>query len=288
MDLEAVRSFIEVKHTRSLSKASKILHISQPALSKQIQKLEADLEVTLLKRSAQGVELTEAGELFIKRMLPILEQINEVKTEMRGYQENRKFSIGILPSLAEHYISECKDILGDEFEVEWQIGHTEVLRELFKAREIDAMFIDSVVEGATYIKEVQQEKIVCAISNNHPYKEKIVIQIEELHNEKLIVYPEICDVRKMIMNMFHEIGVKPTIAVETSYAEPMLAMVKAGLGITLLPERAVEQSVRQGNVHVISVEPPLMRNIEKDYNHIERNMKFLKKLGQKQTITWYD
>ena len=38
------------------------------------------------------------------------------------------------------------------------------------------------------------------------------------------------------MNMFHEIGVKPTIAVETSYAEPMLAMVKAGLGITLLRE----------------------------------------------------
>ena len=43
--------------------------------------------------------------------------------------------------------------------MEWQIGHTEVLRELFKAREIDAMFIDSVVEGATYIKEVQQEKL---------------------------------------------------------------------------------------------------------------------------------
>ncbi|MDA1771168.1 LysR family transcriptional regulator [Bacillus cereus] len=261
MDLEAVRSFIEVKHTRSLSKASKILHISQPALSKQIQKLEADLEVTLLKRSAQGVELTEAGELFIKRMVPILEQINEAKTEMRGYQENRKFSIGILPSLAEHYILECKDVLGDEFEVEWQIGHTEVLRDLFKAREIEAMFIDSVVEGATYIKEVQQEKIVCVVSNNHPYKEKKVIQIEELQNEKLIVYPEICDVRKMIMNMFHEIGVKPTIAVETSYAEPMLTMVKAGLGITLLPERAVEQSVRQGNVYVISVEPPLMRKI---------------------------
>lgn len=44
MDLEAVRSFIEVKKTRSLSKASKLLHISQPALSKQIQRLEADLE----------------------------------------------------------------------------------------------------------------------------------------------------------------------------------------------------------------------------------------------------
>ncbi len=57
MDLEAVRSFIEVKNTRSLSKASKILHISQPALSKQIQRLEADLEVTFTEafRARSGV-----------------------------------------------------------------------------------------------------------------------------------------------------------------------------------------------------------------------------------------
>ncbi|MGE7936048.1 LysR family transcriptional regulator [Bacillus paramycoides] len=261
MDLEAVRSFIEVKKTRSLSKASKLLHISQPALSKQIQRLEADLEVTLLKRSAQGVELTKAGELFIKRMSPILEQIYEVKTEMKEFQEKQKISIGILPSLAAHYISKCKDILGDVYEVEWQIEHTKVLMELFKERKIEAMFIDSVVEGATSIKELREEKIVCAVSNDHPYKEKTVIRMEELQNEKLIVYPEICDVRKMIMNMFQGMGAKPIIAVETSYAEPMLAMVGAGLGITLLPEIAVQQAVMQGNVHAISVEPSLMRKI---------------------------
>ncbi|OQR53775.1 LysR family transcriptional regulator [Bacillus sp. CDB3] len=261
MDLEAVRSFIEVKHTRSLSKASKLLHISQPALSKQIQRLEADLEITLLKRSAQGVELTKAGELFIERMLPILEQISEVKTEMKGYQEKQKISIGILPSLAAHYISKCKDLLADTYEIEWQIEHTKVLMELFKARKIEAMFIDSVIEGATYIKEIREEKIVCAVSNDHPYKEKTVIRIEELQNEKLIVYPEICDVRKMIMNVFQCMGTKPIIAVETSYAEPMIALVGAGLGITLLPETAVQQAVMQGNVRAISVEPPLMRKI---------------------------
>ena len=261
MDLEAVRSFMEVKHTRSLSKASKLLHISQPALSKQIQRLEADLEVTLLKRSAQGVELTEAGEIFIARMLPILERIHEVKTEMKKYQEKRKISIGILPSLAARYISECKDILSDGFEIEWKIEHTKVLMELFKERKIEAMFIDSVVEGATYIKEMREEKIVCVVSNDHPYKEKTIIRMEGLEHEKLIVYPEICDVRKMIMKMFQGIGAKPIIAFETSYAEPMLAMVGAGLGITLLPEMSVEQAVKQGNVHVISVEPPLMRKI---------------------------
>ncbi|WP_144507344.1 LysR family transcriptional regulator, partial [Bacillus mycoides] len=219
------------------------------------------LEVTLLKRSAQGVELTKAGELFIKSMLPILEQINAVKTEMKEYQEKRKISIGILPSLAAHYISKCKDLLEDTYEIEWQIEHTKVLMELFKERKIEAMFIDSVVEGATYIKEMREEKIVCAVSNDHPYRAKRVIQMEELQNEKLIVYPEICDVRKMIMHVFQCMGAKPIIAVETSYAEPMIAMVGAGLGITLLPETAVQQAVIQGNVRAISVEPPLMRKI---------------------------
>ncbi|PDY50676.1 LysR family transcriptional regulator, partial [Bacillus cereus] len=75
-----------------------------------------------------------------------------------------------------------------------KIEHTKVLMELFKERKIEAMFIDSVVEGATYIKEMREEKIVCVVSNDHPYKEKTIIRMEGLEHEKLIVYPEICDV----------------------------------------------------------------------------------------------
>ncbi|PFE03610.1 LysR family transcriptional regulator [Bacillus cereus] len=259
MDFEAVQSFIEVKHTRSLSKASKRLHISQPALSKQIQRLEADLEVKLLKRSTQGVELTDAGELFIKRIEPIIEQINEVKGELKEYQEKKKISIGVLPSLAAHYISKCKSIL-ETYEVEWQIEHTKVLMELFRERKIDAMLIDSEVEGAKFAKEVKRESIVCVVSNEHAYKDEHTIQIKNLQHEKLIIYPEICDIRKMIMTTFKGMGVKPTIAVETSYAEPMLAMVRAGLGITLLPEIAVKQAMQAG-IRVMHVEPTLTRVI---------------------------
>ncbi|WP_459499098.1 LysR family transcriptional regulator [Bacillus sp. C1] len=259
MDLEAVQSFIEVKQAKSLSKASKRLHISQPALSKQIQRLEMDLEVKLLKRSAQGVELTEAGELFIKRIEPIIDQINEMKGELKEHREKKKISIGVLPSLAAHYISKCKDSL-EAYEVEWQIEHTKMLIELFRERKIDAMLIDSEVEGAKFIKEVKREKVVCVVSNEHVYKDKHAVQLRNLQHEKLIIYPEICDMRKMVVTTFKRIGVNPTIAVETSYAEPMLAMVRAGLGITLLPESAVKQTVQDG-IRVIQVEPPLTRVI---------------------------
>ncbi|HEK9103074.1 LysR family transcriptional regulator [Bacillus pfraonensis] len=259
MDLEAVQSFIEVKHTRSLSKASKRLHISQPALSKQIQRLEAGLEVKLLKRSTQGVELTEAGKLFIKRIEPIIEQINSMKRELKEYQEKKKISIGVLPSLAAHYISKCKSVL-ETYEVDWKIEHTKVLMELFRERKIDAMLIDSEVEEAKFVKEINRENIVCVVSNEHAYKDERTIQIQDLQYEKLIIYPEICDIRNMIMTTFKGMGIQPTIAVETSYAEPMLAMVRAGLGVTLLPEIAVNQAVKDG-ISVIQVEPALTRAI---------------------------
>lgn len=61
-----------------------------------------------------------------------------------------------------------------------------------------------------------------------------------MYNEKLIVYLEICDVRKMIMNMFYEIGVKLIIVVEIFYVELMFVMVKVGFGIMLFLERVVE------------------------------------------------
>ena len=54
---------------------------------------------------------------------------------MRGIKRTGSFH-WYTTEFSEHYISECKDILGDEFEVEWQIGHTEVLRDLFKARRL--------------------------------------------------------------------------------------------------------------------------------------------------------
>ena len=259
MDFEAVQSFIEVKQTRSLSKASKHLHISQPALSKQIQRLEVDLGVKLLTRSAQGVELTEAGELFIKRIEPIREQMNDLRRELKEYREKKKISIGVLPSLAAYYISKCRDSL-ETYEVEWKIEHTKVLMELFRERKIDAMLVDSEVAGAKFVKEVKRENIVCVVSNEHVYKDEHTIQIKKLQHEKLIIYPEICDIRKTIMTTFKGMGVKPTIAVETSYAEPMLAMVRAGLGVTLLPEIAVKQAVKDG-ISVIHVEPALTRTI---------------------------
>ncbi len=66
---------------------------------------------------------------------------------------------------------------------------------------------------AKLVKEVRRENIVCVVSNEHAYKDEHTIQIKDLQHEKLIIYPEICDIRKMIMTMFKGMGVTPTIAI---------------------------------------------------------------------------
>jgi LysR family transcriptional regulator, nitrogen assimilation regulatory protein len=77
LDLRPLRYFVCVAEEKSLTKAAERLNVAQPALSRQMQKLEAGLSTELFTRSARGVELTEAGEILLRRAYLIFNQIQQ-------------------------------------------------------------------------------------------------------------------------------------------------------------------------------------------------------------------
>ena len=79
MNLRGLRYFAAVAHGRSFTEAASRLSVAQPAVSRQIQKLENELGVELLKRNRNGVELTGAGDFFLKRVLPLLVELDQAK-----------------------------------------------------------------------------------------------------------------------------------------------------------------------------------------------------------------
>lgn len=79
MNLRGLKYFAEVAHCRSFTRAATKLRIAQPAVSRQIQNLEAELGVILLKRTRSGIELTGAGDFFLKRILPFLVELDQAK-----------------------------------------------------------------------------------------------------------------------------------------------------------------------------------------------------------------
>ena len=80
MELRQLRYFVAIVDHGSLSRAAKVLHIVQPALTQQLQQLEEELGATLLHRSAQGMQATDAGKLFYEHALAILKQVSDAKS----------------------------------------------------------------------------------------------------------------------------------------------------------------------------------------------------------------
>ncbi|MFC4271354.1 LysR family transcriptional regulator [Sneathiella chungangensis] len=100
MDLRALSYFVTVAELQSFSKASAHLRIAQPAISRQIQKLEEELGVTLLTRSKRKSELTEAGKVLLDHSMVLLKQVDKIKTEVTDLanEPTGRVTIAAVPS----------------------------------------------------------------------------------------------------------------------------------------------------------------------------------------------
>lgn len=83
MELRQLRYFVAIVDHGSLSRAARVLHIVQPALTQQLQQLEEELGAILLHRSAQGMQATDAGKIFYEHALAILKQVADAKSAVR-------------------------------------------------------------------------------------------------------------------------------------------------------------------------------------------------------------
>jgi LysR family nitrogen assimilation transcriptional regulator len=83
LELRQLRYFVAIVDHGSLSRAARILHIVQPALTAQLHQLEEELEVQLLHRSAQGMQATDAGKIFYEHAQAILKQVHDAKSAVR-------------------------------------------------------------------------------------------------------------------------------------------------------------------------------------------------------------
>src|SRR3546814_14349012 len=88
MDIRKIRTIVYVTGLKSFTRASVFLHISQPALSRQIRLLEEEVGVKLFVRSGHGVELTEQGKIFLDRSVGFLSQFASLRADFTNNMQN--------------------------------------------------------------------------------------------------------------------------------------------------------------------------------------------------------
>lgn len=254
MQVEWYRSFTEAAKWKSLSKAADKLSMTQPAISKHIRQLETAYGVELFRRTATGVELTEAGRRFLERIVPVVQSIDSIEAEMRQYTAQPGYTIGSLPSIATQVLpGRLRDYHAAGYPITVKVKQTsgELLKELQDGA-VDAVLMDSAYAGGPlWSRELFTESYIVILPKGHPLQGRSALSSLELKQEHF-VFTTHCDTHARFIKIAERYGYRPDVKLDVDSNDFLLGVVKVGTGITVMPELFGAQAEGLG-LHTVPV-----------------------------------
>jgi len=259
INLNLYRIFYMVAKTKSFSESSKILHISQPAISKHIQNLEYELDTLLFYRTNRGIELTpEAVNLltYVEKAYNFL-MLGERELEESKELTKGKISIGVPSIIGSYYINTyLKNFLKDHpnINVEMVNSTERRLMELFNQHTIDILILPNSIRANKEYKtvELKKEEYCFAYSKTLPYN--TITSLEEIMTKPLILPSTNTKARKELDNILNEQNLNPNPMMELDQTELILTYTKEELGIGYLPKSIV---LANPDLDIISIDTEL-------------------------------
>lgn len=194
MELRQIRYVLTVAHCHSFSRAAEALFVSQPAISQQIQALEAELQAKLFVRDTHGVSLTREGERFCAAAEGILEQVTRLEEQFKAHsQQKQRLNIGVfvfyralgLSSVISTFFDQHPDTLGCIKIVENYQAY-----DLLRSGELDMAIIkinthSRAADGIAY-DVLRREPLAALMSRRNAYAARDSITTRELGQLKLL------------------------------------------------------------------------------------------------------
>lgn len=236
IDLELYRVFYTVAKNKHMTKASEELHISQPAISQSIKKLEEQLGGTLFLRSNKGMELTEEGKMFYEYVKGALELINNAENEFTSFKDLSKgeVKIGCSTTLTKLILIDAiKDFHNKYPNININITNdlTSNLINDLKLGKLDfVIFNESNIKETNLHLEKIKELKQGFIYNPEFYNDEIN-NFEELNKSPLILQKEESNSRKLLDYIALQNSVKLIPKMEVVSQELITEFVNIGLGI---------------------------------------------------------
>lgn len=245
INIRALRYFQALAEELHFGRAATRLNISQPPLSIQIKELEETLETKLFERTSRKVALTRAGQVLkteVDRILNATElSLNYVR--QIGRSENQHISIGIVGSaLWGTLLTRLKKFKATHPDVDWNLHELSQHQQIdaLRARTIDIAINRNVLPySEAHIRNqlISHESIALAVPENDPLTQLDVVPLTELATRPLISLSfQQSDFARQLNDRCVEAGFYPLIAHQVNEPQTALALVSAGMGVSLLPE----------------------------------------------------
>ncbi|QED46676.1 LysR family transcriptional regulator [Cytobacillus dafuensis] len=267
MELRQIQYFMEVAKREHVTEAAVALHVAQSAVSRQIFNLEAELGVDLFIREGRNVRLTPIGKIFLGHMEEAMNVIENAKREVDEYLDPEKgtIRIGFPSSLAAYTLPTAISAFSRKHpEVKYQLrqGSYQSLIDGVIKGEIDMALLGPVPKDEKKVlgNILFTEKIVALLPVRHPLADRKSVKLSQLRDDSFVLFPKGYILREITMNACHQQGFQPYVTFEGEDIDAIKGLVSAGLGVTLIPEITLIDSLPRHTVK-ISVEPQVTRTV---------------------------
>jgi DNA-binding transcriptional LysR family regulator len=248
MELRHLRYFVGVAETENVSRAALKLHISQPAVSRQIRILEDEIGLPLLQRVGKSVRLTTAGRLFLNEARAVLERTDEALRKVRAAEEQGHVDLHIGYSSwgtdrLFHLILNACNCAMPNVRVRLHDSRVEQNVDALLAGKLELAFIfvapkPGALRGLRFL-ELSKEHIRLAVAPNHALARRRTVTIEEAADQPFIVLEpkQFPDYHFFVDCVFATRKKKPTIVEEHDSIDSLISAVEGGRGVGLAAER---------------------------------------------------
>jgi LysR family hydrogen peroxide-inducible transcriptional activator len=255
MEMHQLRYFVAAARTGNFSRAARECRVAQPSLSQQILKLEDEIGERLFERTQRRTLLTPAGSLFLPHALGILEAAERGRQEIRemGGQVRGKILLGALPTIAPYFLPDVIRSFRGKYPGVELIIHEETTQQLLRSledKELDLALISDASPGPRIeIQELFSEELYLCLPASHPLVRQKKVVAGDLRQEKFILMQDGHCLGEQAQQFCERKGFHPQISCRSAQIGTVLAMVQAGLGISLIPEMALPGAPRDRIVY---------------------------------------
>ncbi len=248
MNIRDLRYLVAVAEHRHFGRAAEACHVSQPTLSTQLKKLEETLGVVLIERTNRQVMLSSVGERIVEQAQRVLREVNQLVNIAEQYRDpfGGDFRLGVIPTVAPYLLPK---ILGPmrkafpELRIQLNEGQTHQIVARLKQGQLDALILALPVEEDNIVsRQLYREPFYFTVASSHPLAARKTVTQEDLDHEQVLLLEDGHCLRDQALDVCDANNAVENTNFRATSLETLRQMVRADVGITLMPELALTKS----------------------------------------------
>nr|AWT38723.1 rubisco operon transcription regulator [Licmophora sp.] len=264
--LQQIRILKAVATEKSFTKAANILYLSQPYISKQIKKLEQNLDVILLNRNSNKLSLTENGQIFLQysnRILALCEESCRALIDLRN-GDRGKLTVGASQTIGTYLMPRVLALFAHiypQIDLNVEVNSTRLISKQIVNRQIDLAIVGGdVPEDLKKNLKVDffiEDQLNLIVSKSHPFAKKKIIKKEDLYHLKFINLNSNSTIRPFVDNILKQKNIETNqlkTVMQLNSIEAIKTAVSLGLGAAFVSSSAIEKEIQLQTIEILQIE----------------------------------